>query len=251
MGTPQLENGYTRMSNELLEALARMRIPGESWQMLNVIIRKTYGFGKKADHISTSQFREATGLSKGAVHKARKKLLDLNIISVSKKGYTSVLMYSIQKLYKNWRVYPKKGTVPKKGTGGTQKRNGVYPKKGTKCTPKGSTQKKERNSTKETLTKERRYSKDFETFWDIYERKGNKIKASQMWEKLTSFDRIDVFAIVNEYVKSTPEKQFRNGAEKYLNPKNRHWEDEITPSKAQTEDNRPGVHIQDNMPDLF
>ena len=55
---PQLENGYTKIANELLEAIAAIRIPGEAMQVLLVIIRKTYGYCKKKDAISISLFRE-------------------------------------------------------------------------------------------------------------------------------------------------------------------------------------------------
>ncbi|MBI5447822.1 MAG: replication protein [Gammaproteobacteria bacterium] len=64
MVTPQCEDGYTKIANELLEALARIRIPGETHQVLDTVLRKTYGYGKKEDAISLSQFVLATGLSK-------------------------------------------------------------------------------------------------------------------------------------------------------------------------------------------
>ena len=197
--------------------------------MLDVIIRKTYGFGKKDDHISTSQFQAATGMSKGSIHRARKKLLEMNIIGVSKKGYTSVLMYSIQKNYKNWRVYPKKDTVSQKATGCIPKSNRVYPKKHTKCIPKSGTQKKERNSTKETLTKEREnvLERGFEEFWNRYGKKGNRARALKHWIGLPTIDKVNIIDRVDGYVGSTPEKRFRKDAEKWINPANRHWEDEI------------------------
>ncbi len=120
--SPQLENGYTKIADELLEALARTRIPGEAMQMLNVIIRKTYGFNKRTDHIATTQFVALTGLSRRGVQRARNKLLEMNIIRVTKKGYTSVLMYSVQKNYKIWVVTPKKVTLTNNGAPCNQKR---------------------------------------------------------------------------------------------------------------------------------
>ena len=51
MAMPQVENGYTRIANELLEALAKIRIPGEARQVFDVIMRKTYGF-RKSDPIA-------------------------------------------------------------------------------------------------------------------------------------------------------------------------------------------------------
>jgi phage replication O-like protein O len=99
MANPQPEN-YTKVSNELLEALCRIRIPGEAVQVLYYIIRRTYGFGKKKDAISLSQFSKGTGLSRQNSSRAIKKLVKKNIIKVSKEGY--ITEYEIQKDYEKW-----------------------------------------------------------------------------------------------------------------------------------------------------
>lgn len=72
MADPQLENGYTRIANDILEALCRVRVPGEVRQIFDVILRKTYGFNKKADRISLSQFVLATGMKKPSIIRAQK-----------------------------------------------------------------------------------------------------------------------------------------------------------------------------------
>jgi len=84
MANPQPDK-FTKISNELLDALAKIRIAGEARQMLDVIIRKTYGFNKKIDTIPTSQFIKFTNLSRMAIHKAREKLLKMNLITITKK----------------------------------------------------------------------------------------------------------------------------------------------------------------------
>ncbi|MFC1556966.1 replication protein [candidate division KSB1 bacterium] len=110
MASPQLENGYIRIANELFEALCGIRISGEAMQVFNTIIRKTYGYSKPKDQIATSQFIEITRLSKRAIHRARKKLLDMNMISVTNNGKGKSLTYSIVKNYALWKPVPKKGT---------------------------------------------------------------------------------------------------------------------------------------------
>lgn len=122
MANPQKENGYTAISNELMEAFAKIRIPGEARQMLDVIIRKTYGFNKKEDRIATSQIIELTGLNYRNIYKCRKKLKQMNLITISKKGDSQMLTYSIQKDYNKWLPSPKKETISKKGEGYLQKR---------------------------------------------------------------------------------------------------------------------------------
>jgi len=84
MASPQKEDGYTAISNEIMEALGRTRIPGEARQILDVILRKTYGWNKLTDSISLSQFVECTGISKPHVSMGIKKLLSMNLIT--KKG---------------------------------------------------------------------------------------------------------------------------------------------------------------------
>lgn len=130
MANPQIENGFIRISTELWEAWSKIRINGEAEQMLKVIIRKTYGYAKKEDFISTSQFMQLTGMKRHAIHKSRKKLLNMDLITVTQKGNSKVLSYSFQKDYTKWKVLPKKVTV-------TQKGNGCNPKRSRSVTQKG------------------------------------------------------------------------------------------------------------------
>lgn len=77
---PQVEDGYTRIANELLDGLISYRISGEEMQAFLFIVRKTYGYKKKSDFISLSQFVEATGMKKPTVARAIKKLINKNIV---------------------------------------------------------------------------------------------------------------------------------------------------------------------------
>lgn len=96
----QTENGYTKIANELLEALARFRIPGEQRQCLDIIFRKTYGFNKKEDRISNKQFRKATGLNKSNVCRAIRQLILKKIVVKSDNSY--VPSYCFNKKYQEW-----------------------------------------------------------------------------------------------------------------------------------------------------
>ena len=100
--TPQLENGYTKIANEILDALIKYRIPGEQVQVLLYILRKTYGFNKTNDRISNSQFVSATGMKKGNVSRAVKNLVSKNIVIKSDNKY--IPTYRFNKNYKTWKV---------------------------------------------------------------------------------------------------------------------------------------------------
>ena len=103
MPSPQLERGYTRIANELLDALARIRIPGEARQVLDVIIRLTYGYQRKETSIALEEFVRRTEIKKPNVVRAIKRLQEMGLITVIKKDnerkfdLESIGKYSINK----------------------------------------------------------------------------------------------------------------------------------------------------------
>jgi len=128
MANPQVEDGFCKIANELIEALARIRIPGEAMQILLVIIRETYGWNKKEDAISLSQFVAATGMRRPNVCRAITKLLAINIII--KKDTPTASKYRLNKDFDSWKPLSKKiSPVSKKIIGSLQKDNKVVSKK--------------------------------------------------------------------------------------------------------------------------
>lgn len=109
MASPQLENGYLKIANEIIEALTAYRLPGEQMQCLLFILRKTYGFNKISDMISNSQFVTGTGLKKPNVCRAIKGLINKNIVIKIDNNY--VPTYQFNKNYKTWKVLSKKITA--------------------------------------------------------------------------------------------------------------------------------------------
>jgi len=81
MANPQLENGHTRIANELLEQLMKRHLSPNQWRVLLCIIRKTYGFQKKVDYIANFQIVEATGLRKAMVSRCMKELHQAGLIT--------------------------------------------------------------------------------------------------------------------------------------------------------------------------
>lgn len=47
MSNPQIENGYTKIANELLEALIQAELSGAEYRIVCFIIRQTYGYNQK------------------------------------------------------------------------------------------------------------------------------------------------------------------------------------------------------------
>jgi phage replication O-like protein O len=129
MSNHQVESGHIRIQNELWDALVGIRISGEARQVLDFIIRKTWGWGKKKDCIPLSQFKKATGLKKPTIIKARKKLIEMNLITVTQKDNAIALIYSVNKDFDKWKPLPKKVTVTQKGKDRYPKSKLPLPKK--------------------------------------------------------------------------------------------------------------------------
>lgn len=80
MANPQTENGFTKIANEILENLVNTPLLGAEFQVLLFIIRKTYGYNKKQDRISFTQFEQATGISRQTINKTIKNLMAKGLI---------------------------------------------------------------------------------------------------------------------------------------------------------------------------
>lgn len=125
MVSPQIENGYTKIANELLDAIVRCKLPGDEGQVFWTIIRKTYGFNKKMDRIALSQFNLATGLLKPHICRALSKLIEKNMITKSGKG--NLPSYRLQKDYTKWKSLPKSVILPDVVTPITESGNSALP----------------------------------------------------------------------------------------------------------------------------
>jgi len=108
MSSPQLENGYTKIANEIMEALSKYRIPGEQMQCLLFLLRKTYGYNKVCDRISNSQYVVGTGINKRNVKRALDGLIEKR--TVVKKDNEYIPTYQFNKDYRLWRLLSKKTT---------------------------------------------------------------------------------------------------------------------------------------------
>src|SRR4030042_6375885 len=102
MASPQIENGHVDIANEIVEAMAKIRIAGEEMQCLWVILRKTYGWHKKEDQISLSQFQDLTSLKKPTICRSLNKLLSKKIIVIIKND-NEITTYGFNKDFETWQ----------------------------------------------------------------------------------------------------------------------------------------------------
>ena len=117
MANPQLEDGHTRIANELLDKLIRLHISPNQWQILFFVIRKTYGYRKKVDYITNTQIVHGTGIHKAHVSRAMSSLVNRKVLTREGK------LIGLQKDYDTW------SELPELVTNVTQTGNNLSPEK--------------------------------------------------------------------------------------------------------------------------
>lgn len=114
MASPQKENGFTPIANEIMEALVGAGLNGTELSVVLHVLRKTYGYGKKEDWISYTQFEKATGKARPNVWKSIGSLVTKKILVTEKQPQRTV--YRLNKDYSQWVVTKSKLVTKKKRT---------------------------------------------------------------------------------------------------------------------------------------
>ncbi|HHR6050800.1 TPA: replication protein [Providencia alcalifaciens] len=107
-----LDNGYTRIANELLEAVMLANLTQHQLLVFFAIARKTYGYNKKSDWVGNEQLSKLTGMLPHKCSAAKSELVSRGILLAEKRHV------SINKNIHEWKekqVYPKKVSLPKLG----------------------------------------------------------------------------------------------------------------------------------------
>jgi len=97
MASPQLENGFTRIANELLEAITLAPLTKHEVKVVLAVMRETYGWSRPTA-ISLTAYRLAriTGLQRTEASRVKKDLIARNILIDGPNGI------GIQKDYERW-----------------------------------------------------------------------------------------------------------------------------------------------------
>ncbi|HHZ6744593.1 TPA: replication protein [Proteus mirabilis] len=138
-----LDNGYTKLANELYEELIGANLTRNQAKVAHAICRKTYGFNKKTDRISDSKLAELTRLPRQKVNKAKNELIAMKVIvkvGMAIGPNKNLTEWDIPDCHQNGVIVTK--TVTKSVTKSV---TGLSPKQG---------------HTKETITKEKKENKN-------------------------------------------------------------------------------------------
>lgn len=104
-----LDNGYTRISNDLLEAIAKFPFTSRQYKIVLSVILKTYRFHKKIDWIGNKQFEEMTGLPEAKCSTIKNELIKMNVLVSNGRqcGINKNIREWKKDLYQNGKTLPK------------------------------------------------------------------------------------------------------------------------------------------------
>ncbi|EGP0529451.1 replication protein [Salmonella enterica] len=118
-----LDDGYARLSNMLLEAYSGADLTKRHFKVLLAILRKTYGWNKPMDRITDSQLSEITKLPVKRCNEAKLELVRMNIIK--QQGG----MFGPNKNISEWCIPQNEGKSPKTRDKTSLKLRECYPSK--------------------------------------------------------------------------------------------------------------------------
>ncbi len=127
-----LDDGYTRIANELLEAVMLAGLTQHQLLVFLAVMRKTYGFNKKLDWVSNEQLSELTGILPHKCSAAKSVLVKRGIFIQSGRniGINNVISEwsTLPESGKKNKVYLKEVNLPESGKKSLPKSGkGVYP----------------------------------------------------------------------------------------------------------------------------
>lgn len=167
-----IDDGYTRIANELLEAVMAADLTARQLKVALAVIRKTYGFGKKLDRITNTQIAAMTGIHHTHVCKAKNEMIAMNIIVSS--GHA----IGINKVISEWNFSISHIGKPLAETANKCLANLANGYKPTQLNTKETIQKKEINNTplppngggdgQEKLERRKPERIDYESFLEAY-----------------------------------------------------------------------------------
>jgi hypothetical protein len=193
MANPQPEP-FVKFSKELYDAFLRSPMPGVHRQVVEAVIRRTYGdHGKKQAPISVSLLVSMTGRARSAVASVLQDLRTEGVLrQVAKPTFTRPAVYALNKDYEQWGKWtvsststadcPPQRTVLHSGKNSTSTAD-------TGCPPQRTIEDKKNLETREDkkeLASKIADAKGFDSFWETYPDGPNKTgkgAARTLWDK--------------------------------------------------------------------
>ncbi len=119
------DDGYTRLANDLLDALIEADLTKHQYKVALAVIRKTYGFNKSMDWMTNEQIAEATNIPATRVSTAKNELLRMGVL-ISRGRKTGP-----NKVISEWQTH-----IPQNGETFHKTGKESFPKTGKASSPK-------------------------------------------------------------------------------------------------------------------
>lgn len=103
-GNPQLEEGHTRIANELLEAILCYPFTGGELKVVLAIIRLTYGWQTIERPIRQTELARLTALAPRYLHRVLIRLRQHGVLF--RQRYSRPHRYALNKHYTAWKQWP-------------------------------------------------------------------------------------------------------------------------------------------------
>lgn len=169
MASPQTEDGYTPVANEILERIAKLPLNGTQWRIIAVVWRYTYGFSRKSHEISESYIAKAIDIDRRNVRREMATLISKNIIEiVQDASFTNPRIIKFNKNYDSWVG----ANSPPEGKKNTEGENATPPGGEFAPSPRGSIHPPRKQIYKTNIKQDVHLF--FESLWKLYPNKKGK-----------------------------------------------------------------------------
>ena len=231
----QLEDGYTRIANEILDQLMKTRLNGTQNSIIQCVIRNTYGFQRKSHEMALSFISNATGIHKDLIKRELDKLIEFKAILVFKEAtFRSSREIGMNKNVSDWVVHSK--PICRQSTKQSTLDESVAEQSTNQSTPPvDQTVYQERKKILKK-NKDNIYSLEFESFWDSYPKQVGKPSAFNNYKKLRKDDKYTadyLMACAMNYqsscIANSTDRQYIKMPNNFLNAKDEYFKQFETP----------------------
>lgn len=166
MASPQKENGYTPIANEILEAVMRQRLGGTQLRLVLAVWRYTYGFNRRQHQLSESFLARAVDAHPKQVARELRALVKKRMLRVAGRDAASgAHILAFHKNYDEWEGADRLGQQERKRCGTGNKNAGSD---GNRCAPQ------EKQTYQIQTEKQEEVDAFFEELWKRYPKKRGK-----------------------------------------------------------------------------
>lgn len=111
MADIQLENGFTKIANQILEVIQHFQFTQNQFKVLMLLWRNTYGWNRKECELSLSYIEKATHLDRKRASTTLQDLIKANVlIEINKGSSTKAKVVGFNKNYTEWTINQYKGS---------------------------------------------------------------------------------------------------------------------------------------------